>query len=100
MVSVDVKHHVYLLTYFRARPSLISLMVSVDVRHHVCLLQSIIQLLSLLCDQIIINSIEFCYKWYSRNNSSSDNNNTNNDNNNLTLSHEPDVPEGPRDGLW
>ena len=52
-----------------------------------------------LCDQIIINPKEFCYKWYSRNNSSSDNN-TNNDNNNLTLSHEPDVPEGPRDGLW
>ena len=37
---------------FRARPSLISLMVSVDVRHHVYLLQSIIQLLLLLCDQI------------------------------------------------
>ena len=35
MVSVDVKHHVYLLTLY---PSLISLMVSVDVKHHVYLL--------------------------------------------------------------
>ena len=34
MVSVDVKHHVYLLNF----TSLISLVVSVDVKHHVCLL--------------------------------------------------------------
>ena len=33
-VSVDVKHHVYLLTYLAPCPSLISLMVSVDVKHH------------------------------------------------------------------
>ena len=52
MVSVDVKHHVYLLTYLLPpslspptsipppppSPSLISLMVSVDVKHHVYLL--------------------------------------------------------------
>ena len=35
MVSVDVKHHAYLLTL--SRLSLISLMVSVDVKHHVYL---------------------------------------------------------------
>ena len=45
MVSVDVKHHVYLLIYSSITPpppmsppfspSLISLMVSVDVKHHV-----------------------------------------------------------------
>ena len=35
MVSVDVKHHAYLLTYLRTTvPSLISLMVSVDVTKH------------------------------------------------------------------
>ena len=45
MVSVDVKHHVYLLTYPPPPPLhsppfypyLISLMVSVDVKHHVYL---------------------------------------------------------------
>ena len=38
MVSVDVKHHVYLLTTSippsPLSPSLINLMVSVDVKHH------------------------------------------------------------------
>ena len=42
MVSVDVKHHVYLLTPPYPLPpfsqSLISLMVSVDVKHHIYLL--------------------------------------------------------------
>ena len=42
VVSVDVRHHVYLLTYILAlppfSPSLISLVVSVDVKHHVYLL--------------------------------------------------------------
>ena len=42
VVSVDVKHHVYLLTTSIPpapfSPSLISLMVSVDVKHHVYLL--------------------------------------------------------------
>ena len=39
MVSVDVKHHVYLLNNGGGlSPSLISLMVSVDVKHHVYLL--------------------------------------------------------------
>ena len=42
MISVDVKHHVYLLTTSIPlppfSPSLISLMVSVDVKHHVYLL--------------------------------------------------------------
>ena len=42
MVSVDVKHHVYLLTTSilpsPISPSLINLMVSVDVKHHVYLL--------------------------------------------------------------
>ena len=42
MVSVDVKHHVYLLTTSippsPLSPSLINLMVSVDVKHHVYLL--------------------------------------------------------------
>ena len=35
MVSVDVKHHVYLLGF--CDPSLISRTVSVDVKHHVYL---------------------------------------------------------------
>ena len=42
MVSVDAKHHVYLLTHPYTlpsfSPSLISLMVSVDAKHHVYLL--------------------------------------------------------------
>ena len=43
MVSVDVKHHVYLLRFlllllFLSYPSLINLVVSVDVKHHVYLL--------------------------------------------------------------
>ena len=38
MVSVDVKHHVYLLSLGRPS-SLISLMVSVDVKHRVYLLK-------------------------------------------------------------
>ena len=36
LVSVDVKHHVYLL--FDELPSLINRVVSVDVKHHVSLL--------------------------------------------------------------
>ena len=38
MVSVDVKHHVYLHLHTPFTPSLINLMVSVDDKHHVYLL--------------------------------------------------------------
>ena len=48
MVSVDVKHHAYLLTYQLFppppfSPSLISLEISVDVEHHVYLLLSLLR---------------------------------------------------------
>ena len=51
MVSVDVKHHVYLLTYLHTlvlpfSPSLLSLMVSVDVKHHVYLLTYLLVVLA------------------------------------------------------
>ena len=56
MVSVDVKHHVYLHTL---SPSLISLMVPVDVKHHVHLLTLSPSLISLMVSVDVKHHVYF-----------------------------------------